>query len=230
MQVNGVDITSFFSYSSYSAWAFDLQTGYLILIGAAVAAMICSLLFLVIVRCCAGVIIWLAITACIGGLEVIGILFILQAKGIQIAQFINTQLSALSFDTLIIIGSCLIAAGVFILLLAICLRNRIRMGSKAVELGAVFLLQNCFMIILPITQAIFITATIGALIIGVVAIYSMGPFTFPDNIAFPLVSFTNGQIIMLASFLAGALWTLFWLQGCNHFTLCSAVSIWYFNY
>jgi len=45
------------------------------------------------------------------------------------------------------------------------------------------------MIILPITQAIFITATIGALIIGGVAIYSMGAFTFPGNISFPVVAF-----------------------------------------
>jgi len=140
VHVNGVDITSFFSYNSYSAWAFDLQAGYLILIGAAIAAMICSLIFLLIVRCCAGVMIWFAIAACISGLEIIGVLFILQAKGIQIAQFINTQLNTLSFNTLIIIGSGLIAAGVFILLLAFCLRSRIKMGSRAVELGAVFLL------------------------------------------------------------------------------------------
>jgi solute carrier family 44 protein 1 (choline transporter-like protein) len=86
------------------------------------------------------------------------------------------------------------------------------------------------MVILPITQAIFISGTIGALAIGAVAIYSMGAFTFPDNIAFPVVSFTQGELVLLAFFLTGALWTLFWLQGCNHFTLCSAVSIWYFNH
>jgi hypothetical protein len=58
----------------------------------------------------------------------------------------------------------------------------------------------------------------------------MGIFTFPDNIAFPVVSFTQADIVILAFFLAGGLWTLFWLQGCNHFTLSSAVSIWYFNH
>lgn len=86
------------------------------------------------------------------------------------------------------------------------------------------------MVMLPITQAIFITGAIAALVIGAVAIYSLGSFTFPNNIAFPVVSFSQSDIVVLAFFLAGGLWTLFWLQGSNHFTLSSAVSIWYFNH
>jgi hypothetical protein len=127
-----VDVTSFFSGNTYTAWAFDIQAGYLILIGAAVAAMLASLLFLGVVRCCAGVMVWLAISICILGLEAVGVLFILQAKGIHISQYITVNLTSLSYNSLIIIGSGLIGAGFFVLLIVCCLRSRIAMGSRAV--------------------------------------------------------------------------------------------------
>ena len=71
------DISSFFNYNAYATWSYDLQKGYLVLVGAALVSMAASLCFLIVIRCCTGVIIWIAIVTCIGGLLVIGIFFIL---------------------------------------------------------------------------------------------------------------------------------------------------------
>lgn len=103
------------------------------------------------------------------------------------------------------------------------------MGSKAVEMGAIFLFQNCFMIILPITQAIFVCATLAAIIVGGVSLYSLGSSQLIGGDAISTFSFTIPQMVMMGIFLASGLWSMFWFHGCNHFTLCSAVSIWYFN-
>lgn len=104
----------------------------MVLVGAAVIAMVASLLFLLVIRCCSGGIIWVSIFICIVGLELVGILFILQSQGITINQFVTDNLSKLSFNSLIIIGSGFIAGGVLIALIVVCLRSRIALGSKSV--------------------------------------------------------------------------------------------------
>ena len=110
------------------------------LVLAAVAAVILSLIFFVFVRCCAGPVIWFAIFVCNAGMITIGVFFILQAKGVTVTDFISKQLTTFSYDTLIIVGSSLIGAAALLILLSICMRSRIAMGTKAVELGSIFLL------------------------------------------------------------------------------------------
>jgi hypothetical protein len=68
------------------------------------------------------------------------------------------------------------------------MRSRIALGSKVVELAAMFLLENCCVILLPITQALFIAAGLAAIIVGAIYLYSLGNFTFPNNSAFPVVA------------------------------------------
>jgi hypothetical protein len=114
--------------------------GWIILVVAAAGAMLLSLIFFLFVRCCTGPIIWLAIFIFIGGMITIGVFFILEAKGVTVPSFIASTLTTLSYNTLIIVGSCLLGGAVLVLLLVICLRSRIQTGAKAVELGSIFLL------------------------------------------------------------------------------------------
>ncbi len=202
----------------------------MVLVGAGVAAMISSLLFLVFIRCCAGIVIWFFIFVAVAGLETVGILFILEAKGVKISSFISDNLSTLSYNSLIIIGSGMIAAGVLIAILTICLRSKIALGSKSVELGAIFLFENCCFILLPISQAIFIVSGLAAIIVGGIYLYSIGNLSFPDNIAFPVITLSTLNIVAVAGYLFGGFWLIFFFHGCEYFILCSAVSIWYFNH
>lgn len=162
-------------------------------------------------------------------MELTGILFILQAKGISISSYVSGSISTLSYNSLIIIGSGFIVVGALLALIVICMRSRIALGSKAVELAAMFLLENCCVIVLPMTQAVFIAAGLAVVIAGSIYLYSLGSFTFPGNIAFPVITMPPENVVILVLFLVGGFWLIFYFHGCNHFTLCSAVSIWYFN-
>jgi len=117
---------------SIGTWIYDLQTGWAVLVAAAGAAIVLSIIFFLFVRCCAGPIIWLAIIILIGGMITVGVFFILEAKGVTVPDFIASSLSTISYDTLIIVGSSLIGGAVLVLLIVICLRSRISMGAKAV--------------------------------------------------------------------------------------------------
>jgi hypothetical protein len=137
--INYQDLSQVLNTNVYSVWVTDLRAGWMVLVGAAVAAMIASLLFLCVVRCCSGCIIWTSIIICILGLEAVGIMFILQVNGIKVSPFISDNLSSLSINSLTIIGSGFMAAGFLFFLTVLCLRSRINTGSKSVELGAIFL-------------------------------------------------------------------------------------------
>lgn len=86
------------------------------------------------------------------------------------------------------------------------------------------------MVLLPVSQAIFLGGGLAGLIVGGIYLYSKGDFTFPDNAAFPVIATTASQIIIVIVFVLGAIWLLCYFIGCNSFILCSAVSIWYFNH
>ena len=61
------NISSFFDSNALKAWASDLSRAWYVLVVAAFAAVLLSLLFLVFVRCCAGVMIWMMIIVAILG-------------------------------------------------------------------------------------------------------------------------------------------------------------------
>ena len=134
-----VNVQTIFSPGAYEEWVYNLQTGWVILILAAAAAMLLSLLFFVFVRCCTGPIIWLAIVITILGLAVLGVFFLLEAKGVTVPTYVADRLSSFSHDTLIAMGIVFLVVAVILAILVFCLRSRLNMGAKAVELGSIFL-------------------------------------------------------------------------------------------
>ncbi len=74
-----------------------------------------------------------------GSMVTLGFFFLLEAKGVTIPQFISKSITSISDDTLTIVGGCLIAGGLLALVLAICLRHRIAIGTKTLQLGSIFL-------------------------------------------------------------------------------------------
>ena len=90
-----------------------MKSAWIILAIAIGASIFLSLLFLIFVRCCAQTIIWLSVVLAVGGLIVIGVFFILTAKGIVIDDYVKDRLSDFSYDALIIVGTCIIIQVVF---------------------------------------------------------------------------------------------------------------------
>jgi hypothetical protein len=225
-----INLGSVFDLNSFENWAYDLGQGWIVLAVSVGAAVLLSLLFFVFVRLCTGPIIWLTISLCVLGMLTVGVFFILQAKGVVVSDFITQNLSTLSYNTLIIVGSCLLGGAVLLALLVLCLRSRIAMGAKAVELGSMFLLENCLLVVLPVSQGLLIILALAGLIAGAGALYSLGDFGFPNGAALPEVYINSVELAMLIVFLVVSLWLIFFLHGCNHFMLSSAVAVWYFSH
>ena len=158
----------------------------------------------------------------------VGIFCILEAKGVVVSDFVTNNLSQFSYDTLIIAGSCFIAGSVLLALLVCCLRSRIAIGAKAVQLGSMFILNNCFLVILPITQGCFVIITLAGFIAGGISLLSLGTYSFPNDQPFPSIALSGGQIVAVIIFIVVGLWLIFFFNGCNHFMISSGSSVWYF--
>ena len=227
--ISNVNIESLFSPGTYESWLYDMQTAWVVLALAAGGAILLSLLFFVFVRCCAGFVIWTTTICAIAAMMTLGVFFILTAKGVVIDDYVSNNLSDLSYDTLMATGIVSIIGAILLFLLVCCLHSRLQTGIKAVELGSIFLFDNCCMVMLPVTQVIFILGSILALIYGAGCLFSLGTFSFPNQAALPVINIDDWQTTMLIVYFAAAVWMIFFFHGCNHYMLCSSVAIWYFD-
>lgn len=116
-----------------------MSVGWLILVVVSVSAVLLSVLFFLMVKWCPAVTIWSFMFVFMGGMVTLGFFFLLQSKGVAIPRFIAQSIVSIPSNTLTIVGGCLIAAGLLALLLAICLRHRIAIGTKTLQLGSIFL-------------------------------------------------------------------------------------------
>jgi hypothetical protein len=226
---DNINIEVYFNFNAFEQWGFELREGWPILVVAIFASIILAVIFLFLLRCCAVPIIWLFIVIGVLSMLLIGIYFILTARGVVISTFLEANLSQFSFDSMLTVGIILIGVAVLMGLIVICLSSRITMGANAVKLGSVFLVENCCLVILPITQAFVVIAILVGLIAGAVSLYARGTFTFNNYSAFPDVTLDSTFIALTIVFIATSIWLIFFVHGCNQFLLCSAVSIWYFN-
>lgn len=127
------------------------------------------------------------------------------------------------------VGSIQVALAGTLTALVACMRKRISMGAKTVELGSAFLVENKFIVILPIVEASIVMLLFSGVIAGGASLYSLGEFEFPSNAAIPSVFLESAEVAMVFFYLAFGLMLIFFIVGCNNFLLCSAVSVWYFS-
>ena len=113
--------------------------------------------------------------------------------------------------------TALVALSVLLTLLVICLCRRIMIGAKAVELGGMFLLNNCFLVVLPITQGFILIITLAGFVAGGISLLSLGDFSFPNNQPLPNISLNGGEIAMAVIFIIVGLWLVFFFHGSPFF-------------
>lgn len=228
---NGQSLTSFFDFNTFELWTYDVQRGYLVLAGAAVAAIVLSFIFLCLLRCCTKIIIWVSIALVLLFLCALGVMMILQSQGIHVSQYLPFDIAALTQTVLIIVGSCLLGAALLFFVIVLCLGSRISMGAAVVETASIFLREQCLISLMPIVQTLFFVGSIAALLVGLIYLYSIGQQGPPlASKAFVTVTLDTSLIVMISFFSAGGLWTIFWIHGSNHFVVSSSACIWYFNH
>jgi hypothetical protein len=92
----GQAITSYFDYNIIVQWVFDIEDGYLIIIGSAVAAIILVIIYSCLLRCITGCILYTSLVVIEIVFIGVGILLILEAANVELVRQLPVNLARLS--------------------------------------------------------------------------------------------------------------------------------------
>ena len=134
---------SFFSGDRLTTWMADLYVTWPAILGSLGWSFILCLIFLLFIRLCAAVIVYLVIILVFAALIVLAVVFKLRAdhyKNIDDNVYENTM-NALCYV-------CIALAIIYIIFI-LCMCNRIRLGVALIEATAKYIHHNCCIIFLP---------------------------------------------------------------------------------
>eukprot|EP00826_Nyctotherus_ovalis_P058604 TRINITY_DN8070_c0_g3_i1.p1 TRINITY_DN8070_c0_g3~~TRINITY_DN8070_c0_g3_i1.p1 ORF type:complete len:477 (-),score=79.02 TRINITY_DN8070_c0_g3_i1:134-1564(-) len=199
----------------------DLYNGWKVLVAAAVFGFVFSLFYMIFLKCCARVLIWVTVLAAIVLLAVLGFLFFWNYRNEADEDF------KLLYKVLAIVFWSL--SGIVALVL-LCLYGDIQMSLSVVESAASFMFTNCGVIFIPIVINILTACFVLYWIAALVYFLSTGEISQWGSTPFATVSFTDA--LFRNSFIY-QLFALFWVWaffiGLNQFVLSATVIQWYFT-
>ena len=105
---------------------------------------------MLIVRCTAGCFVYILIFICVGALVIFGIYIWTQPVGGEIGTSALFQNN--TARTIVSIACFFLAAA--ILVFFCCFKSRIDLASKIIEVSAVFVAKNCYIVLIPLIMFI----------------------------------------------------------------------------
>ncbi len=120
-------VTQVINFSILTQVFADIKISYLVLLGALAAAFLLGFIYFGLMRCCAGVLVWLSLTVFILGTLAVGVYMYMYTKGIKLID-VPFDLSTYSATNLQITSYVLWGVSVLTVVLVICCWNRIRLG------------------------------------------------------------------------------------------------------
>lgn len=185
---------------------------------------------MVFVRCTAGCFIYLLIAATLAGLIGFGVFLLIQP-----AESTNLEgsLSILQNQTVKISLAvlCLVIAGLLTLFLC-CFGKRVALASSIIKVAAIFVANNCLIILIPILLFIVMIAFIALWIVEALGYYSLGqPVTNNGTSFYPFQSFNIPNEVMLIGGLHifYLFWSILMLIQSGQFLVGGTVVSWYYK-
>jgi hypothetical protein len=187
-------------------------------------ALVASLAYLLILRCCAGVLIWISI---------LGIIVALGAGGYWVYETHTTYNVNDANYKYLMYGAYAIWAldGLFVLIVLCCI-SRIRLAVAIMKVTSSFIYRTPTVLLLPF---IFFFLCIAWLVFWTfLAVYIMSvgtiePRAAPFEFATTVVWTSQTRYIFLYH-LFGGLWVNAFLIGCFQFIVAAACALWYFSH
>lgn len=181
---------------------------------------------MVIVRCTASCFVYILIFICIGTLVVFGIYLWTQPIGSEVgssALFQNN--TARTIVSVICFG---LAAA--ILIFFCCFKSRINLASKVIEVSAVFVAKNCYIVLIPLILFIVTLLFLALWILEALGYYSLGTPTH-DKHSYPYKHFELSKTLygLLALHIFYVLWVVFFLIHTSNFLINGTACSWYFE-
>ena len=186
-------------------------------------AIILALLFMVLIRCCAGCFIYILIFIAIGALVGFGVyLLITPANPVS-------GTSAGHAGAIIVAVLCFLFAFLIVLLLC-CFRKRISLATSIVKVAANFVSSHCLVVVLPVFLFIVTIVFLVLWTLQALGFYSLGT-PYHTKHQYPFAHFTvSGWVkALFAVHVIFLLWTLMFLIETSTFIVGGTATNWYYK-
>jgi len=213
-----------YDVDKYTTYIADLYTAWYVMAISVGVALLAAIVYLLILRCCAGVMIWmsiLSIMACLGG------------GGYWVYDYRhNYDIADANYKYLQYGANALwgIDAAFAVIVLICC--SRIRLAVAIMKVTSSFIYRTPTILLLPVVFFFLVIAWIVGWTFLAVYIMSVGeikaraePFQFATTVVWS----TQTRYIFLYH-LFGGLWVNAFLIGCFQFIVAAACAIWYFSH
>lgn len=203
---------------------------YFLIIGAIAIGL--SLLILVFMRCCAGVITWLAILLYIGCIFALAIVCGRESARLDALTAslgtiqTNLGMNAGHYWNLMIFLYVFGGISCLIILLMI---PTIIVTISVIKSSAQFIYENLSVVLVPIFTAIFVCGYIVLWIAIFLYIFSVGTYKPSDTSPFADVEWSTGVRWVMAFHVITFLWNVAFFNYYSIFTIAGGCAIWYFN-
>lgn len=181
---------------------------------------------MLIVRCTAGCFVYILIFICVGALVIFGIYIWTQPVGGEIGTSALFQNN--TARTIVSIACFFLAAA--ILVFFCCFKSRIDLASKIIEVSAVFVAKNCYIVLIPLIMFIVTLLFLALWVLEALGYYSLGTPT-KNKQSYPYQHFDMSKSIyaLLALHIFYVLWVVFFLIHTSNFLINGTACSWYFK-
>ena len=198
----------------------DLFSAWKVLLIAAGASFIFSLVYMLLLRCCAKLLIWITFIGFIILLAVMGYLF--YDKGQQSLD----EGDKLNYNILAII---LWSVDGIILIVIFCMFNDIQLALNIISVSAYFVFSNLCILIVPLIAIVAACGFIAYWIATMVFIYSIGEITQYGDSPFPSVEWNSTTHNLWYYQLFSLFWIIAFIIAVLQFIVAATAAQWYFS-
>lgn len=176
----------------------DLMNSYLIILASIGVALVVGFIYLCLLKCIAGIIVFVSIMAYLIGLAILGYFIYLKGTTTDSSGNSNLNMTYMAYG---IWGFCGLNALIFC-----CFRKQLALAVAIVKTAGVFLNDVKSVLIVPILGQIFIIVFFAIWVFGFIYIYASGIITGQVALPYATVAITNNQTAYLLYYIFGGLW------------------------
>ena len=215
---------SFFSKNRLINWISDIFVTKWVIFSSVIWSFIISMFFLLFLRCCAGLLVFLILVGIFVGATIISIIL-----RIKMNEYEEKEDDSKAKLFCVLFWVCVVSAVIWLLFVLI-MCNRIRLSIALIQISAKYINSNFSVLFIPF---LFFILTIGWLVYWVVLtvyLYSSGDFDREHSKIFATFKWKYHINYLFWYHLFSFFYILAILSALSQFIYASCTSIWYFNY
>lgn len=235
--------TIFSSVSSTAAAAFtqgdlnnfitDIMNNWQWLLVALGWGILISFVFMFMLRCLAGCIVWCSLFGIIIFFIGLGLIFLYNAGYLGAAASAATYLGVptVNSGSNAVYGWICIGLGCFFFIVVLCCCSRLRLAVAVCKSAGQFVASVCTSVLVPIIQTIFAGGLWAACLVVMVYLVSCSEFYSDTTMYFSSIkSYSDQSMIRFYIFIFATLWCSAFIGAMTIFIIASACTMWYYSH